>query len=377
MKIFTVFIVLLTLMSCATQNVSKSISASDLGTEGLVIVSLTQGGAFTVTSMSTKARYKSNDNNITGHLSINSFSLPFGLYSGDFNDSKGELSYFKLPEGQYHFYDWTFSAGSIIIGTKNMTPYNFEVKNGEVVYIGNIHIEAISGKNILGMSIPISGKMTVKNKQERDLYFFSKTVPNIEKSKIRISVKERDDNHEKQYPASAVGQQSSTPPINMIPMYGYPNIEKSAAQKKSDEKFIKSVVANSGTREKASKEFAGEGWRYRSKGDTANAMRRFNQSWLLNPNYYQPYWGFGALLWAQGSTDEAIIHYNKALSLIDDNGEKPRLLTDAARAYSKKGFTATNKIKRKEFFGKANSLFNTALTLAGKTQIIFLFFPVF
>ena len=162
--------------------------------------------------------------------------------------------------------------------------------------------------------------------------------------------------------ASAIGPQSSTPPINLIPMYGYPDIEKSAAQKKSDEKFIKSVVANSGTREKASKEFAVEGWRH-FKGDTENAMRRFNQSWLLNPNYYQPYWGFGALLWAQENTDGAIIHYNKSLSLIDDNREKPRLLTDTARAYSKKGFTATDKIKSKEYFREANSLFNTALTL--------------
>ena len=56
------------------------------------------------------------------------------------------------------------------------------------------------------------------------------------------------------------------------------------------------MVTNSGSREKASKEFAGKAWLEISKGHEANAMRRFNQAWLLNPKYYQPYWGFGVLL---------------------------------------------------------------------------------
>ncbi len=162
---------------------------------------------------------------------------------------------------------------------------------------------------------------------------------------------------------SAYGQKIDNPPINLIPMYGYPNIEKSVVQKKADEDFIRTVIGNSGSRENASKEFAAEGWRYRSKGDAANAMRRFNQSWLLNPNYYQPYWGFGALLLAQRKAAEAATHYEKALSLIDDDGEKTRLLTDAARAYSIQGSTATAKMKSGEFFGKANSLFREALEL--------------
>lgn len=146
-------------------------------------------------------------------------------------------------------------------------------------------------------------------------------------------------------------------------MYGYSNIDKTTAQKKADQTFIDTVTANSGSREKASMEFAGEAWRNYKAGDYLTAMRKFNQSWLLNPDNYFAHWGFGALLFDQGKTDEAISHYNKVLSTTDNIEEKPRLLTDAARAYSKRAYIEPDKLKSKEFFLKTNSLYKEALTL--------------
>lgn len=166
--------------------------------------------------------------------------------------------------------------------------------------------------------------------------------------------------------ASAGGAQSGRPPLNLIPMYGYPDIEKPEALKKVDEDFIKAVVGTERSREEVSKGFAGEGWRLLGNGDAANAMRRFNQSWLLNPNNYQPYWGFGVLLFAQRKPSEAATHFEKALSLINEENEKPRLLSDASRAYSVQGASATDKMKAEELFGKANSLLSEAIKLNPK-----------
>jgi tetratricopeptide (TPR) repeat protein len=166
--------------------------------------------------------------------------------------------------------------------------------------------------------------------------------------------------------ASVGKAQSSNPPLNLLPMYGYPDIEKPAALKKADEEFIKEVVGKEGAREEAGKRFAGEAWRHLSKGDGANAMRRFNQSWLLNPNSYHPYWGFGVLLLALRKPSEAATHFEKALSLIDEEGERPRLLSDASKAYSIQGAQATDKMKAGEFFGTANSLLNEAIKLDPK-----------
>jgi tetratricopeptide (TPR) repeat protein len=154
-------------------------------------------------------------------------------------------------------------------------------------------------------------------------------------------------------------------PVNLIPMYGYPNIDKTEDQKKADKRFIDTVSGDSGSRRKAGREFAARGWYYLQKGNKATSMRRFNQSWLLDPDYYMPYWGFGVLLNTEGKAVEALPHFDKALSLIDDDSDKPRLLADAAKAYAAQGHNieTTDKVKSEEFFNKANSLVNEALIL--------------
>jgi len=123
-------------------------------------------------------------------------------------------------------------------------------------------------------------------------------------------------------------------PINLMPMYGGPEVVKSEAQKKGDEVFIETVTKSSGSRQLAAKGFAGEGWQHYQKGDLDNAMRRFNQAWLLDPESFLPYWGFGAVLMKWSKPEEAIPHYERSLSLIDIDTEKPRLLNDSAKAYS-------------------------------------------
>lgn len=120
--------------------------------------------------------------------------------------------------------------------------------------------------------------------------------------------------------------------INLIPMYGHPNIEKTPFQKSADKAFIETVTTDFGSRENASMQSAGIAWRSYMAGDYSTAMRRFNQSWLLNPNNYLAHWGFALLLFDEGKTDEAAVHYNKALATIDNIEDKPRLLADAARA---------------------------------------------
>jgi len=158
-------------------------------------------------------------------------------------------------------------------------------------------------------------------------------------------------------------------PLNLLPMYGAeyePYIKKTEAQKQADEEFIKTEIASLGSREKAAKYFAAWGWSEWKKGDKENAMRRFNQSWLLNPNYYMPYWGFGTL---EGDTYKAATYYEKSLSLIGENDEdkqKPRLLTDTSRVYSSLGRKLSDETKSKEFFQKANALLSEAITLDPK-----------
>ena len=155
--------------------------------------------------------------------------------------------------------------------------------------------------------------------------------------------------------------------LSLLPMYGYPDREKPDHLKKSDAEFIKAMTAVA-TRKEAGRHFAVKGLEFWSKGDRDTAMRRFNQSWLLDPDGYIPHWGFGRALARRGEFAKAIPLYEKALFLIDEDNKKPMLLTDAGFVYSVSGFmirtNVTDMTLSDKRFERANELFSQAALLS-------------
>lgn len=154
--------------------------------------------------------------------------------------------------------------------------------------------------------------------------------------------------------------------IDNIPMYGQPGIPRPDVLKKADQDFIEQASSGfGGSREKASKAWYAEADRYMSQGNLDYAMRRYNQSWLLNPNNYQPYWGFGRVSLERNKLDEAIEHLEKAVKLCDDNYQKVALLSDAGTAYSYKAESIPEDMQteRNRYFQKANNYFKESTTL--------------
>jgi tetratricopeptide (TPR) repeat protein len=147
--------------------------------------------------------------------------------------------------------------------------------------------------------------------------------------------------------------------IDNIPMYGQPGIQRSDELKLSDDDFIKKASEGLGERKKASQVWWVQGDQFMAQGNLDFAMRRYNQSWLLNPKNYQPYWGFSRVLIEQGKIDEALIHLSTANQLVDNDYQKVALLADTATAYSVKAnrISADNPKERDNFFGLANQYF--------------------
>ncbi|HEX9443845.1 MAG TPA: hypothetical protein VGA73_06980 [Candidatus Binatia bacterium] len=156
--------------------------------------------------------------------------------------------------------------------------------------------------------------------------------------------------------------------IDNIPMYGQPEIPRPAVLKAADELFIQQAAGGLGSREKAGIAWAMEGEKYMSEGNLDFAMRRYNQSWLLNPNSYRPYWGFGRVLTEQDKFDEAIKHFEKAKQLIDDDYQKTGLLSDLGAAYAFKGesISQSNADERARYFALANENFRESVKLDPK-----------
>lgn len=154
--------------------------------------------------------------------------------------------------------------------------------------------------------------------------------------------------------------------IDNVPMYGQPEIPRPDFLKAADDTFINDAsAAFGGSREAASKAWAYEGDKFMNALNLDYAMRRYNQSWLLNPNNYHPYWGFGRVLLQRGDVDKAIGHFVKANQLIDDEYQKVALLADMATAYSVKGNqTSTDNFReRTKYFGLANKHFEESIKL--------------
>jgi tetratricopeptide (TPR) repeat protein len=153
--------------------------------------------------------------------------------------------------------------------------------------------------------------------------------------------------------------------IDNIPMYGQPAIERPAYLKKADEDFIKQAAGGFGSREAASKAWYVQAENFMQQGNLDFAMRRYNQSWLLNPNNYQPYWGFARVVAEQDKLDDAIVHLEKSKTLCDDNYQKVSLLADAGTIYSYKAdsIPVERHDERARYFTLANQNFIESTTL--------------
>jgi len=77
---------------------------------------------------------------------------------------------------------------------------------------------------------------------------------------------------------------------NMLPKYGL--IQKNESEQKADEKFIAIVKEQyKGNLTKAAEDVALSGWGYLRQNDNMNAMKRFNQAWLLDNKNGTALWG--------------------------------------------------------------------------------------
>lgn len=94
-------------------------------------------------------------------------------------------------------------------------------------------------------------------------------------------------------PGVQVTKRSYKAPINEQPFFGF--AEKNPEEKAGDEKFVKAIVAATGTREKAFEEITKRAWRALNTGKIHEAALRFNQAFLISPEESAVYHGFAVV----------------------------------------------------------------------------------
>lgn len=108
------------------------------------------------------------------------------------------------------------------------------------------------------------------------------------------------------------------PDSSLLPKYG--SQPKSDSQKAADADFLAGVDSwTEGNRKLASEDFSSRGWKAISEGRADEAMRRFNQAWLLSPSNGRALWGMAVLQAVKGDAATSVKLFSEAEALIGDD----------------------------------------------------------
>ncbi|BDD05524.1 tetratricopeptide repeat protein [Aureibacter tunicatorum] len=112
--------------------------------------------------------------------------------------------------------------------------------------------------------------------------------------------------------------QSQTQKIdNTLPMYG--EIQKSEKHKEIDQQFIEECLQRFNSIDSSVNVHVDLAWKYFYNDDLKTAMKRFNQAWLLNPDFPDSYFGFAALMEMQNKPEAAEKFYKLGIEKDLDN----------------------------------------------------------
>src|ERR1035437_9536622 len=133
--------------------------------------------------------------------------------------------------------------------------------------------------------------------------------------------------------------------MSLQPKYG--SLPKKDTQKTADAKFIASIDDYyKGDRKKGADDVSSRGWQFLRQGNPLEAMKRFNQAWLIDNTNGNAIWGMAAIQAGSGKIDESLklfaeaegfvgndidfsVDYAKALGVAGAQTKNETLLNDA------------------------------------------------
>lgn len=113
-----------------------------------------------------------------------------GIAGGSaFQDSYGQLLVLALPSGKHEIDSWqiTNGTGLRIFSKEKPVPLVFEVSKGQIKYLGNLHANLQTGKNLFGMTITGNGFPEVRDQGKRDIPMLEEKYPQF-KGKVAIDL---------------------------------------------------------------------------------------------------------------------------------------------------------------------------------------------
>ena len=168
------------LLGCAGPQVAKEATAESIKDRGIVVVSVTHDAE---TGRRASAVFVVDQQAKTMETRVlRSVEQVMGIPKGsDFEEERGRVYVLDVEPGVHSVDSWQSAGESVRIAPRNApAPLRFEVKAGEVVYIGNLNLNHTTGRNLFGMSVVAGALPEVRDRRELDLAIAERKVPSIQ-----------------------------------------------------------------------------------------------------------------------------------------------------------------------------------------------------
>lgn len=188
-RILAFFLVISALAGCAAKSIQKDYSFSnETADQGIVVVSVSHDLEGT---RRTSAIFYMDGGVTNGGQMLRSLdeAMPGMNRASEFKDSYGHLLVLALPSGRHTIDSWQITNGSglRVFPRNKPTPLAFDVAPGQVTYLGNLHANLMTGKNVFGITITGDGYPEVRNQQQRDIALFENKYPQF-KDKVVVKL---------------------------------------------------------------------------------------------------------------------------------------------------------------------------------------------
>ena len=117
------------------------------------------------------------------------------LYSGhpaefEFEDAgnKGKFFILEFPAGEHSVDYWGIQFGFWLVSPKSApTPLEFNIQPGEILYLGNFHMQPTKGKYLAG-EFQDGGIPVINDQSDRDIQLFRELYPDFGARNIKVNV---------------------------------------------------------------------------------------------------------------------------------------------------------------------------------------------
>lgn len=144
--------------------------------------------------------------------------------------------------------------------------------------------------------------------------------------------------------------------INLLPKYGLQ--PKNKGQKEADAKFLAAIDEEyKGNRKQAANDLASRGWQYLMQGNLPDAMRRFNQAWLVDNSNGTALWGMATIQAGWQKLDESLKLFAEAEAIVGDDND---FTTDYAKVIAMAGTQTKNDTLLNDAFARFERVYKKA-----------------